>query len=366
MSFVRRLQISNVRNISSAKLEGLEQFNVLYGPNGAGKTSVLEALSLLGLGRSFRSRKVEPVIAVGASSLTVFAELEEPNHTLTRMGVNRSSAESKFQINGEPQGAASALATKLPLLVLDSEIFQLIEGGPSKRRAYIDWVLFHVEHDRFYSSWSAYYRALKQRNELLKRGNISASQLAPWNKALIEHGEVLTELRMTYLAKIEPIVLASGLEYEAGSLSMTLRRGWKEGVSLEEALALSLEKDLRYKTTSVGPHRMSLDIDVGGLLARDILSRGQIKMLASQLQLAAANLVSGCKQVNILILLDDLAAETDTASRRKLLSDIALGGFQCFVSGVFLEDVTNMIPEKVKKAVFHVEQGCITKSSNYE
>ena len=366
MAFVRRVQISNLRNIHSATLDGLKQINVLSGPNGAGKTSVLEALSLLGMGRSFRSRKINTVITSGQEAVTVFAELSLDNDSRCRIGISRSQDNVEIKIDGQAMQSASGLASRLPLLVFDADVFQLVEGGPSRRREYIDWVLFHVEHQRFYPCWTGYYRALKQRNELLKRGNIQPEELDPWDKALERYGHGLSELRAACLDRLAALVGAAELDFGVGPLSLVLSRGWKEGVSLSAALKTSREKDVRYKTTSVGPHRMALNILVGGLPAKDILSRGQIKMLASQLKLAAARLVVSRTQSNVLILLDDLAAETDEASRKRLLSDMAGGGFQCFITGVFVDDVTKMIPEGIKKAVFHVEHGCIKKSSNYE
>lgn len=365
MAFLEKLHIVNVRNVANATLEDLQQFNVITGLNGAGKTSVLEAISLLGLGRSFRSRKISSVIAEGQSSLTVFGLLST-EQGVSRLGVRRSVDHTDIKIDGRLLQSASSLAATLPLLSFDSTVFELIEGGPQRRREYVDWVLFHVEQERFYRSWLSFHRALKQRNGLLKRGNICAEDLLPWDEQLCLHGESIAAMRVDCLKQLNDIFQASGIRFSLGPVALELDSGWKDGAELSQALLANVDRDRRYKTTTVGPHRMAIDVTVGGAVAKDVLSRGQIKMLASQLKLAAAKLVQERRDSRVLILLDDLAAETDTQHRHRLLADIAESGYQCFVSGVFEEDILSSIPEGIKKAVFHVEHGRITKSSNYE
>ena len=52
---VVRLDLAGFRNLRPAQLDCAPGLNLLIGPNASGKTSVLEALYLLGRGRSFRS-----------------------------------------------------------------------------------------------------------------------------------------------------------------------------------------------------------------------------------------------------------------------------------------------------------------------
>ena len=70
------LAISGVRNIIDAKVADLGDVNIFTGLNGAGKTSVLEAVYILGLAKSFRGAQLQPVIHYSSNTCTVFGELE--------------------------------------------------------------------------------------------------------------------------------------------------------------------------------------------------------------------------------------------------------------------------------------------------
>ena len=53
-----RITVTGVRNLHPVTLSPSSRINILHGANGSGKTSVLEAIHLLGLARSFRSTRL--------------------------------------------------------------------------------------------------------------------------------------------------------------------------------------------------------------------------------------------------------------------------------------------------------------------
>ena len=73
---IRELHLSHFRNLAQASLEDLDQFNLIHGRNGSGKTSILEAIHMLSLTRSFRSRQVESIIQFESPALVVRALLD--------------------------------------------------------------------------------------------------------------------------------------------------------------------------------------------------------------------------------------------------------------------------------------------------
>jgi len=76
--YLEQLQVSNVRVIDKATLTFSPRLNLIYGANGAGKTSLLEAIHLLGVGRSFRNHQIKHVIAKNKNKLTIFGKLSAP------------------------------------------------------------------------------------------------------------------------------------------------------------------------------------------------------------------------------------------------------------------------------------------------
>ena len=145
---IDRLDIQSIRNISSARLEQLGQVNIFHGANGSGKTSVLEAVHMLCLGRSFRSRQMRSVIQDAADEATVFAAVrDEKSARLKKVGVSRSRTQAaQIRIDGEQIRSLASLAELLPVQLLNADSFDLIEGGPALRRQFLDWGVFHVEH----------------------------------------------------------------------------------------------------------------------------------------------------------------------------------------------------------------------------
>ncbi|UTA47932.1 DNA replication/repair protein RecF [Simiduia sp. 21SJ11W-1] len=357
------LKVSHFRNISACSLALHPHVNLFYGVNGAGKTSVLEAISLLGRGRSFRSHKLKPLIQEGEQAVTVFGEQTEAQLGRSRIGVERTQrGTDQFKVNGKPVTSAAELAQLLPLQTIYSETFALLSGGPGERRQFLDWLVFHVEHG-FISAWRQAKQALKQRNSLLRSGRITAELLAPWDKELSRTGELLDAYRSRVFTQFKGelrALLADNPVYDA--LDMDYQRGWSD-LPLVDAMAEQLSRDQHLGHTSVGPHRADLKIRVGKLAAQDVLSRGQQKLLVCALRISAARVYQHASGRKCAFLIDDLPSELDPAARKLLASWLLALEGQVFITGVQRADLENTWEElSVPRKVFHVEHGQVTES----
>ena len=145
---LRKIKIHHVRNLKEVSLDDLGQVNVFYGRNGSGKTSVLEAIHLLGIARSFRGNSIRTLISHGESHCTVFGELFKPaSGGVVPLGVQREvSGELQIKIGGSPARGVAQLVEQFPLQVITTDSFDLLTGAPAGRRQFLDWGVFHVEH----------------------------------------------------------------------------------------------------------------------------------------------------------------------------------------------------------------------------
>src|SRR3954470_1261896 len=160
------LRIENLRCIESASFEFSPELNLIAGENGAGKTSVLEAIFLLGRGRSFRTRSSERLIRHQQPRLTVFGRTDDA--PVRQAGVEiAADGGTRARINGEAAGSLLELSGVFPVQAIDPEIHKLVDQGAERRRRWLDWFVFHVE-PTFAAHWSRYNRALKQRNAALR------------------------------------------------------------------------------------------------------------------------------------------------------------------------------------------------------
>ncbi|HMK85587.1 MAG TPA: DNA replication/repair protein RecF [Steroidobacteraceae bacterium] len=326
---VRRVQVTDFRCLHQADLDLDPQFTLISGPNASGKTSLLEAIYVLGRGRSFRTRRIDHLVRAGAQRLIVFGEVEKA-HRSVGLGIEGSASGFRAKIGGERVSSLAELAAALPVQIIDPEIHRLIEEGPSRRRRFLDWGVFHVEPG-FVATWQKYTLVLRQRNAVLKAAQ-SSSMVSAWDGELIRHGELLTEARMRYVERLAPVADSLASKLLGMKLALTYRSGWARDLSLREALDRSRRQDQELGATQVGPQRADLSIRLDGLPARDRISRGQQKLLAAVLLLAQINLFPEECAVRPMLLLDDPAAELDLGRLAALIREVRAQSLQLVVT----------------------------------
>lgn len=326
---LRRVQVTDFRCLHQADLELDPQFTLICGPNASGKTSVLEALYVLGRGRSFRTRRLEALIRTGEQRFIVFGEVELAGGRIP-MGIEGSAEGVRAKIHGNRVSSLAELAAILPVQIIDPEIHRLIEEGPSRRRQFLDWGVFHVE-PQFVGHWQRYQQTLRQRNAAL-RARQPVAMVGAWDGELVRYGELLTEARRRYIARLE--VEAQALCEGLLDLELTLgyRAGWPPNEGLGDALTRSWMQDQEFGSTQVGPQRAELTIRLGGLPVKDRISRGQQKLLAAALLISQLKMFPADAPVRPTLLLDDPAAELDEERLGGLIREVRAQSVQLVVT----------------------------------
>ena len=350
------IQVEKFRCLSGVELELDPRFNLFVGPNASGKTSLLEALFFLGRGRSFRSRRLDTLIQQGEKAFLVVGRCVE-GETTTTLGIRGERGGTEIRIGGRPAQSAAELAEHFPPQVIDPEIHKLLEEGPGRRRRFLDWGVFHVEH-AFLATWQRYHKALRQRNAALKQDLPDASVIA-WNVELAEAGEALAGQRAVYLDRLAAPLAAMSQRLLGLDASLTYHRGWPDDQALGEILARDIVRDRKYRATQHGPHRADVVVRAGGQAAKDRVSRGQQKLLAAGLTLAQLQVQEGDRPGRSALLLDDPAAELDAANLGRLLECVRELPVQLLVTSL-RADVAGL-PGAGR--LFHVERGKVTPAS---
>lgn len=326
---LRRVQVTDFRCLHQADLDLDPDFTLIRGPNASGKTSLLEAIYVLGRGRSFRTRRLDPLIRSGAERMMVVGEAELPERHVT-LGVEGSFEGMHARVGGERVASLAELAWVLPVQIIDPEIHRLIEEGPNRRRRFIDWGVFHVEHS-FVEHWQRYQQTLRQRNAALKARQ-SGEFIAAWDAELVRYGESITEARRRYVAQLAPIATTVARQLLDLELVLTYRAGWAANLDLRTALEASLTRDQELGATQVGPHRADLAIRLEGSGVRDRVSRGQQKLLAAVLLLSQIKLFPQDSRARPTLLLDDPAAELDSEHLTALMNEVRAQPLQLIVT----------------------------------
>ena len=347
---IRRFTAQGFRCLGSIDFEPDPDYTLVYGANASGKTSLLEAMAYLGRGKSFRGAPPASLIQHGQQEFVLFGQVDAGGRA-SSVGVRNSREGLEVRVDGDSGGGAAALAAALPLQVIDPDVHNLVSGGPDERRRFLDWITFHVEPE-YLPVWRQFRRTLRQRNAALK-GAGGRAALAAWDKEFCALGQRVDAMREQALEGSIATLREHAEALLGGSVDFRYGPGWNREVSLQEALESHYDRDRLLGATQAGPHRADLRLIFDERQARRLVSRGQQKLLASAMILAATATAQAALERPLLLLLDDPAAELDQASLGRLMERVAGLGSQVIATSLRQDD----LPFPADPRVFHVEQG---------
>ncbi|MCJ2378455.1 DNA replication/repair protein RecF [Vibrio sp. ZSDZ34] len=352
-----RLVVQQFRNIKACDIQLSTGFNFIIGPNGSGKTSLLEAIYMLGHGRSFKSSLTSRVIQNECPELFIHGRFLNSDQFELPIGINKQrNGSTEVKIGGQSGQKLAQLAQVLPLQLIHPEGFDLLTDGPKHRRAFIDWGVFHSEVG-FYEAWGRFKRLNKQRNALLKNA-LGYREMQYWDRQLAQLAEQIDSWRRAYVAQMQPLAeemcQAFLPEFE---IKLGYYRGWDKDTSYDALLEKNFERDQSLGYTFSGPNKADLRIKVNNTPVEDVLSRGQLKLMMCALRLAQGQHLAQLTGKQSIYLIDDFASELDSQRRKRLADYLKQTKAQVFVSSITESQVVDMIDENGK--MFHVEHGTI-------
>jgi DNA replication and repair protein RecF len=347
---LRRVQVSDFRCLQSADLEFDPQFTLISGANASGKTSVLESIYVLGRGRSFRTRRLDNLIRAGSERFVVFGEVDLTERRIA-LGVEGSVEGVRARMGGERVSSLAELSAVLPVQVIDPEVHRLIEEGPSRRRRFLDWGVFHVEH-AFVGYWQSYQQVLRQRNAALKLRQPRAA-ISAWDGELIRLGEWIDAARLRYVGQLLAVAQNVAQNLLGMELGLIYRSGWPRDLSFGAALKASWTVDQEAGSTLVGPQRAELAIRLDGAAVKDRISRGQQKLLAAALLMSQVSLFPNDSDLRPTLLLDDPAAELDGERLHGLILEVSRQSVQLIVTSLSAQFSAFGAPGRR----YHIENG---------
>lgn len=354
------LEIRNVRVYEHAQIHPDPNLNLIVGVNASGKTSFLEAIHLLGTGRSYRTSDLEKIQKQNTAGLSVQGRLsigQDEQAGSNDVGFSRSSEGRRITINGLAQPQISTIAQLLPLQVISPDTHYEFRGSSRHRRGVLDWVLFHVEPE-FQDIWTRYQRVLQQRNAGLKAATRNRAGQA-WDESLAVLGEKIHAMRTHVMISLKTNFMGSCLDLLGADqeVDLVLDPGWQQGESLSHCLVSDAGRDNARGFTHSGPHRADLSVCLNHLAKPIDPSHGQYKLLVMALRLAQIRLFAESKNKRCCLLIDDLAAELDTEHRARLVKLLSSLPIQLFVTAT--DQAMIDIQDWPSHKAFHVEQGSI-------
>ena len=314
---LKNLRISNFRNISEEIIEFKEGLNLIWGENGQGKTNLLEAIYLLSGRPSFRGAQDNDLKKEGENDYYIAGVLEEYEGDNYQVEIGYENGRGKqIKQQGKEIKRKIDLLLKVPLTLFFPGDLKIIQGEPSARRRFLDNIFLQVssQHRRVFVN---YYRALMQRNYLLKRireGKSADGDLSPWNRELIKWGSELTVLREKLLLFMEEQlnIFYPEMSGESAKIKVTYLTSILDEANLEN----HFEEEKRRGYTLLGPQVDDFEIYLNNRTARINASQGEQKLLSLCLRWGEALFLREQTGPPIF-LMDDALSSLD--SKRKLL-----------------------------------------------
>lgn len=388
---IKSLKLKNYRNYNLLNMDFDSHTNILYGDNAQGKTNILEALYLSGTTKSHRGTKDRDLIQFECDESHIETIVDKNGIDFQiDMHLKRTSPKG-IAINKVPIKRASELFGIIHFVFFSPEDLNIIKEGPSGRRRFIDLELSQL--DKVYlSNLSNYNRIINQRNSLLKdiyhRQNLIET-LDIWDIQLVEYGNKIIERRKKFVEQVNAIIERVHFQLTGGKEHLVLSYEQSNGdIPLEAALKKNRERDLRVRSTSVGPHRDDLMFCVSQIVSEDkdltrntddffgndgeslfrtegkidirkFGSQGQQRTAALSLKLSEIELVKQLIRDTPILLLDDVLSELDKNRQNYLLDSIH--DIQTIITCTGLDEFVNH--RFAINKVFHVEHGTVSSAS---
>lgn len=316
-----KLRVQNFRTHDDFLLKIGENSTLILGKNGSGKTSLLEAIYFALQGTSFRSSDKE--ILKNGSNFDWFRIdlIGENDYTrVVKFDNSKISGKKTFEIDGK-NSHRLAPSQKRPVILFEPDDLQLLSGSPNRRRDFLDKFLAQI-FPSFSTTLGRYNKALKQRNNLLKREFLSADEIFPWNVMLAEYAAEIIARRRDLVRILNEKITHTYFEISKIQDEIEIIYDGEE-TSKDEILRIleaNFERDKILGHTSFGPHKHDLIFKFNGSDARNVASRGENRSLVLALKFIETDFLAENSNYPPIVLLDDVFSELDEG-RQKLLTE---------------------------------------------
>lgn len=379
--FVKSIVLENVRNHSFTKIEPSIGLNVFYGKNGAGKTSILEAISIGSVTKSFVTPLDQNIVKVGEGyyAVELVASSDKNLPYYVKIYYQPKKKKEITDTNNTPIRPKDIIGN-VPTIVLTPHMRDIIFGSPNVRREFLDRIISQVS-SKYLDDLLRFRRILKQRNKLLTditQGLISQNSLLDiWTDNFISAASKVISMRQTFFNEFIPFFKDSFSLISGGKENTEIKYVpycFENGIVPTDAKEISTilfnilnnvkRSEVERGLTLFGPQKDDFRILLNGNLARDVASQGQSKSLLIALKYAELQYFLRIKQATPVVLFDDIFSELDIERTHYVLNLISEAKVQTFITITEPNFLKYIYPISNQLKIFRVEQGRCFEESN--
>lgn len=350
---LKNLRIENLRNLSAGEVEFSPTCNIVIGHNGQGKTSLLEAVYLLGCGKSFRTHQSAEAIRHGAARTLVAGVVYRGDfHRELTLGLFERG--KKYWVNRREESLLHYLGV-LDVLAITGDQMPIVKGYPEERRRFMDRSLTALQ-PTYLQTLLDYQRVLRQKNTLLRdikegRRPNDPDLIEAWNVELVDYGAKIVQARHHFVTELksrlavnplsQDVIKAKYLPMPSVDLAQVDLTVYQE--TLRAKLIEKRAQEIAGGHALLGPHRDDLLLFVNGKSLQKFGSAGQQRSVLLSLNLSFLEIYHESTGDFPTVLIDDIDAELDL-SRIDALLDYLSGKCQLFISTAKTDTVSRFLP----------------------
>jgi len=337
--YLKSLKLYNFRNLTDQNIPLSPIINLVYGKNGQGKTNLVEAISFVSSGKSFRTQALKDLVGWGKESASVFAIVGQSDAEF-EMGVSIENGSRRVFVNAEELKTLTKYVGRLICVAFSPSDLELVKGAPIERRRFIDRHLVDI-NPNLMSHFLSYSKALKNKNQLLMTQSAAPKMIEPWNILLSQAGFEIYQARSEFLSHLQDQVNSIHAQFAKadGEIGFVLKNNYFEAANspsaenLFQALNQNFARELRQKTSVIGPHRDDLLISFNGHNSRAYASQGQARSIVLSMKLGVIETIEKRRGESPVVLLDDVDSELDSGRSRQFFEMVMKNRRQLFITG---------------------------------
>lgn len=349
---ITKIELNNFRNYKKKIFDNFSNLNIIIGKNGIGKTSILEAIYLGSLAKSFKTTSELSIIKTGTDYFRIkiyyFDDGQKKNLELY---LDKNGKKSK--INSKLQNKLSSFISQYRIILLSPDELKLIKSSPNIRRNYLNIQISQL-HKEYLYYLNNYNLLIKNKNDYLKKlltnSTLDTRYLDILDEKIVEEGIKIYNYRKRYIVSINKYINSIFKNYVKNN-EIELNYISDYEINNKDKLLKELKKNRRKEInigmTSFGIHRDNFEFMHNGNNSKEYSSQGLQKLIVLAMKLSEIKIFMEDYQITPILLLDDLFSELDEKNRNSIFKSLNKD-IQIFITTTDLKNINKNIIKKAK------------------
>ena len=323
---LNKIILDNFRNYNNLDISFDKDIVCFTGLNGQGKTNLIEAISVLGLLSSFRTKNYNEMKKFNEDYFFISGEFTDKNENKLSIKISFSDKKKKVIFQDKKVLKFSDFWGNIPIVYLIPDESIITIGPPQERRRFVDKLLSMIDKE-YFTLLKNYSKTIKQKNKVLynlkKDNSFQPEMIVVYNEQLLEYGVKIFNKRVEFIEGFikffKDILLFISDDLFIGNISYSssidqnnyhndMKKQLSENIKTEKDRGLSM----------IGPHKDDLIFEINDNDLRKYGSKGQHKLFLVALKLSEIKYIKSITDEYPVFLLDDLYSEIDEKKSGKI------------------------------------------------